>query len=385
MTDTAEARDRARRYRENLQGELDGVAMYEALAELESDEHLAELYRRLAATERNHARMWAGKLAEATASHTGKLRPPPAGPSARARFLIWLARRFGPGLLLSILAVEEQRGQTMYDDQPEAQGTTLPADERSHARVLQTLVESDSGGLSGSGIARFEGRHSSVGGNSLRAAVLGANDGLVSNLALVMGVAGADISNDAVLVAGFAGLLAGAISMALGEWLSVQSSRELYEHQIEVEAVELAEIPEEEREELILIYEAKGLAREEAEALADKILSDPDTALNTLSREELGIDPDELGGSPWRAAGASFLLFTLGAIFPVAPFLFLSGWPGVLTSLVASGLALFAVGAAITLLTGRGILRSGIRQMLLGLLAAAVTFGIGTLMGVAVS
>ncbi len=353
--------------------------MYRALADLESDPHLSELYQRLAATEERHAQLWADKL-EAAGTPRGKTRP-----TRRARILIWLAGRFGPSMLVSTLAAQEQAGQFMYDDQAEAAGTTLPADERSHARILRTVVGDNSGGIAGPSLARFEGRHSAVGGNALRAAVLGANDGLVSNLALVTGVAGASISNGAVLIAGFAGLLAGSISMALGEWLSVQSSRELYSRQIDIERREIAEVPEEEAEELTLIYQAKGMPEDQARALATHIMQDPETALDTLAREELGIDPGELGGSAWQAAFTSFFLFAGGAIIPVIPFLLTTGFPAVAISLALSGIALFVVGAGITLITGRSVLQSGFRQMAFGLAAAAITFGIGSLLGVAVA
>jgi VIT1/CCC1 family predicted Fe2+/Mn2+ transporter len=223
-----------------------------------------------------------------------------------------------------------------------------------------------------------------VGGNALRAAVLGANDGLVSVLSLVMGVAGAHSSNSAILVAGLAGTLAGACAMAMGEWLSVQSARELAQRQISIERDELAEAPEEEQEELSLIYQAKGLQREEADTLAAKLMEDKENVLDTLTREELGIDPEELGGSAWEAAITSFFLFFVGAISPVAPFLFLSGTPAIVISLAASGFALFVIGAAITLLTGRGVLYSGLRQLLIGMAAAGVTFGIGRLIGISV-
>ena len=232
---------------------------------------------------------------------------------------------------------------------------------------------------------QLEGRHRSTGGNALRAAVLGANDGLVSNLSLVMGVAGATLAGNSVLIAGVAGLLAGAISMALGEWLSVQSSRELYTHQIETEKEEIATAPEEEAEELALIYEARGLSPETARALAAQIISRPESAIDTLAREELGIDPSELGGSAWEAAITSFVLFAMGAIIPVAPFIFTSGMPAVYISIALSALGLFGLGAAITLFTGRTVLYSGFRMVVFGLIAAAVTFGIGRLIGISIA
>jgi len=219
----------------------------------------------------------------------------------------------------------------------------------------------------------------------LRAAVLGANDGLVSNLSLVMGVAGATLAGQGVLIAGVAGLLAGAISMALGEWLSVQSSRELYEHQIATEAEEIQTSPEEEAEELALIYESRGFDKETAHSLAAKVLENTDTALDTLAREELGVNPEDLGGSAWEAAITSFILFALGAIIPVAPFIFMTGMSAVYLSIGLSTLGLFALGAVITLFTGRTVLCSGMRMVIFGLVAAAVTFGIGRLIGVSIS
>ena len=238
--------------------------------------------------------------------------------------------------------------------------------------------------MNGNTLAQIEGRHRTVGSNSLRAAVLGASDGLLSNLNLVMGVSGADLANNSILVTGMAGLLAGSCSMALGEWLSVQSSRELYERQIKIERREVAEVPDEEEEELALIYEAKGLPEAQARTLAAKIMTNQTTALDTLAREELGIDPDELGGSAWAAAITSFFLFAIGAIIPVAPFILLTGNHAVVASLLVSGLGLFVIGAGITLLTGRSIFYSGMRQVVFGFAAAAITFGVGRLIGITI-
>ncbi|MFQ5340876.1 MAG: VIT1/CCC1 transporter family protein [Anaerolineae bacterium] len=371
--------DDVAQYRANWQDEIDSAALYRVLAEIEQQPQLAEVYRRLAAVEEKHAQFWEKQLRAAG------VEAPPRRPSWRSRVLAWLARRFGPQFVLPTVTSMEQADSREYQAQAETRTTELPAEERSHSRVLQAMTSMSRGGLEGAAIARLEGRHRAVGGNALRAAVLGANDGLVSNLSLVMGVAGADLSNQAILITGLAGLLAGAISMALGEWLSVQSSRELYQHQIEIEAQEIAAVPEEEEEELALIYQAKGLPEDQARALAARLMADEATALDTLAREELGIDPEELGGSAWEAAGASFLLFAMGAIVPVAPFAFLSGLTAVAVSLGASALALFVIGAAITLMTGRSVLFSGMRQALFGLAAAAVTYWIGWLMGVSLA
>jgi VIT1/CCC1 family predicted Fe2+/Mn2+ transporter len=236
--------------------------------------------------------------------------------------------------------------------------------------------------MEGRALARLEGRHRAVGGNALRAAVLGANDGLVSNLSLVMGVAGAQLSDQGVLITGLAGLLAGACSMAMGEWLSVQSARELAQRQLAIEAEEIRAVPHEEQQELALIYEAKGLTPDNARRVASQLMADEGKALEVLAQEELGIDPAELGGSPWEAAAMSFVLFTLGAILPVAPFMVLSGMSAVGASLGVSAVALFGIGAAITLFTGRNALYAGSRQLLFGLAAAGLTYGIGRLLGV---
>lgn len=362
------------RWRANLQGEVDGAHIYRAMAANAGDERLATLYLRLAQTEDRHAALWRDRLRWAG-------QPTDLQPTLRARVLALLARRFGAAVVAPIMAVEEREGRTMYDHQPEAAGTSLPADERSHARLLHTIT----GGVSGPLLARFEGRHRAIGGNALRAGVLGANDGLVSNFSLVMGVAGASGSGAPVIIAGVAGLLAGSLSMALGEWLSVQSARELYERQIATEAEELRIFPSEEEEELRLIYEAKGLPAEDARLLAHRIITgDPAVALDTMAREELGIDPAELGGSPWTAALTSFSLFAAGAIVPVLPFLVATGSAAIAASAVLSGLALFGLGAAITLLTGKDPLRAGLRQVAFGLAAAAITYGIGALVGAAV-
>jgi VIT1/CCC1 family predicted Fe2+/Mn2+ transporter len=367
------------RYRDNWQDEVDGAAIYRAMAAAEGDQALAEIYGRLAETEERHAAFWAERLDKAGGSPPAEPRP-----SWRARFLIFLSRRLGPGILLSTMTDREQANQHAYDDQPEAGGTPLAAEEQSHARLLDQVSSMTSPGVAAGSIAKLEGRHRAVGGNTLRAAVLGANDGLVSNLSLVMGVAGASVASKDILITGLAGLLAGACSMAMGEWISVQSSRELYQRQLTTEREEIREFPEGEREELALLYRSKGLPEEEALRLADQIMSDENRALDEMARQELGIDPEELGGSAWIAAGSSFVFFIAGAIIPVAPYFFLAGGAAVATTVVASALGLLAIGALITVMTGRSALFSGVRQLLIGLAAAGVTFGIGSLIGAAV-
>ncbi|WP_341251841.1 VIT1/CCC1 transporter family protein [Euzebya pacifica] len=375
--------DDVARFRENFVEEVNAAWLYRVAADIEEDEAVAGVYLRLAETEERHAELWADRLRDAGEA------VPSTAPSSRSRMLGWLAKRWGVGVLSNVMASTERAGRTMYDNQPEAAGTSLPADERSHAVILDALRRESAaapgnGGVRGGVLARLEGRHRAVGGNALRAAVLGANDGLVSNTSLVMGIAGAAFAADAVLLTGLAGLLAGAISMALGEWLSVQSSRELNQAQIATERAEILEMPEAEAEELALIYQAKGMSQEEAERAAADIMSDPDAFLDTMVREELGIDPDELGGSAWQAAGTSFALFSLGAIVPVIPFFWLAGGAAVILSLALAGIALFALGATTALITGTGVVRTGTRSLLLGLIAAGVTYGIGVVLGVTV-
>ena len=291
-----------------------------------------------------------------------------------------LARTFGPRVVLPSVATFEQVDQAIYDRQAETSTTSMREQERSHARVLRYLMSGSPRGIAGETLARLEGRHRAVGGNTLRAAVLGANDGLTSNLALVMGVAGANLATRSVLLSGVAGLLAGACSMAIGEWVSVQSARELYERQVKTEAAELREVPDEEQEELALIYEAKGLPRAEAEEVARRLMGDEQAALDAMTREELGLDPDQLGGSPNTAAGSSFVLFALGAVVPLVPYLAgAGGWTAVLAAVGCAAVALFGIGALITLLTGRSAWFSGTRQLVFGLAAAGVTFGLGAL------
>ena len=360
----------------NWQDEIDSAAIYRALAAKESQAQLAQVYRRLAEVEENHAAFWEEKLRAAGQTI------PPRKPTWRARTMAWLAQRFGASFILPTLTDLESADSSSYDQQADAKAAAMPAEERSHERLLKTIT--GRAGMSGSTVARLEGRHRAVAGNALRAAVLGANDGLLSNFSLIMGVAGAEQSGHTILIAGLAGLMAGAGSMALGEWISVQSSRELYHHQIGIEQRELEDIPAEEEEELKLIYQSKGLSEDAAGKLAHELISEPSTALDTLSREELGIDPDELGGSAWEAGITSFFLFAVGAIIPIAPFALFNGQWAVIASVIISGAGLFGIGALITLMTGRGVLYSGGRQLLFGLIAAALTFGIGKIVGVAV-
>jgi VIT1/CCC1 family predicted Fe2+/Mn2+ transporter len=366
------------RFRRNWQKEIDGVALYTALSEIAKQAEMKDVYRRLAESEVAHAAYWEQRIVESGGPILTRR------PSWRAQTLAWLGKRFGPQLILPTVVGNENADSRAYDFQPEEAAKKMSADEKSHARLLTAASGDPQAGMTGSLVAKGEGRHKSAGGNALRAAVLGANDGLVSNLSLVMGVAGAALSSQSILITGLAGLLAGAGSMALGEWLSVQSSRELYQRQIQIEKDELEARPEEEQAELALIYQSKGLPKDRAEELAMHIIQNSTSALDTLSREELGIDPDELGGSAWEAAFTSFFLFAVGAIVPVIPFIFISGTTAVLISIIISAFGLFGIGAAITLMTGRSVLYSGMRMVLFGLVAAGLTYAIGRLIGVSI-
>jgi len=359
-----------RRYRENYRSEREGVALYRALAAAEKDPKRAAIFDKLARAEERHAARWAELLRAAGEP------VPEAPPSLRVRVLGTLAGTLGTQRVLPIVSTFEARDQDHYRGQPEAAG--LPAEERSHGRTLRAL-EARGGGLEG--ILARERWHRRGGGGSLRAAVFGVNDGLVSNLALVMGVAGADVGPELVRLTGVAGLLAGAFSMAAGEYVSMRVQKELFEQQLALERAELESSPEEEEEELALIYQAKGIPEDEARALASRIISDPRTALDTLAREELGLDPAALG-SPGGAAASSFVAFASGAVVPVLPYLVTSGAAAFGASAALSGLALFGVGAALSLFTARGPLASGLRMFAVGLLAAIVTFAVGRWLGV---
>ena len=390
-----------------LRMEQDSVALYDALAAIEKDERRAAAFRGIAAGERRHAAMWAERLRALGADV-----PAPGRPRARVRFVLFVARLFGTRAVAEMVRGLEGNEERVYEARaalPEAHA--IAAEEREHAAIWRRLGEAEAvvpveaaraAGEAGTAEAtavavRRRGRIiSSVseitdrerwhrgGAGTMRAIVFGASDGLVSNLSLVMGVAGATAEPGFILLSGIAGLLAGAFSMAAGEYISVRSQVEILERQIALERAELATLPEEEKEELVAIYRSKGLPEEDARRVAEHIFADPAMALETLIREELGLDPNELA-SPWAAAGGSFIAFTIGAIVPVLPYLpLLYGGAGVsfVLSFGLSLAALFVVGALVSLLTGRSLLFSGFRQVMIGAAAAIVTYGVGRLIGV---
>lgn len=332
--------------------EQESAYLYTVMSEVEPDRRLAEMNAQLARRALAQAARWSDE-AERLAAPL-----PPFSPSGRARLVAWLVRRLGIRRLLPVLSAIKVRGLSAYRT-PTPPGHPWPVAAPNEV-----------------------GRHRGVGsGGNLRAAVFGVNDGLVSNASLIFGVAGAAVEPRAVVLTGMAGLLAGALSMAAGEFISVTSQREFYERQIGLEREELTLYPAEEAEELALVYAARGIPLDEARRLAGRIFADPRHALDTLAREELGLNPDDLG-SPWGAARSSFLAFVSGAIIPLAPFLVLSGSRASAVSAVVSALGLFGVGAAMSLFTGRHPVPSGLRMVGIGSVAVLVTYAIGALIGV---
>ena len=379
---------------ENLKLERDAIVLYDALAAIEKEPNRAQAFRTIAANERRHADVWATKLRELGADV-----PPAGAPRVRVRAIIWLARAFGTSAVSDLVQALEGDEEQAYEGQLSPEVVAIAADEREHAEIWKRLDGGNAAAAATDPSAfraahqerpagssgRDERWHRTGQSGTLRAVIFGVSDGLVSNTSLVMGVAGAATAGKSrfILLAGIAGLLAGAFSMAAGEYISMQSQRELYERQIALERAELEMMPAEEQAELATIYRSKGFDAAEADAIAERLFRDPEHALDTLIREELGLDPDELG-SPWGAAGGSFLAFAVGAVIPVLPFLFIAGQAAIVVSLVLSLLAMFAVGVGVSLLTGRGAIFSGLRQVGIGAAAAAVTFLVGRVIGVTV-
>ena len=365
--------------KDQLQTEVDTAFLYDSIAAIQSDDNLTRVLHSLSDIEKGHAQHMLNKVLTFESNYKMPL------PSSRAKLQLKMGKLFGYNSIISSLSNIEKQFAVNAIKNKIGSGEKPSGFEHNHLKIIEAVNNNAALIVSGGFLSKFESRHKSVGGNALRAAVLGSNDGLVSNMSLVMGVAGAAVSNNTILLTGIAGLLAGAISMALGEWLSVQSSRELNQRQIDLETEELEASPEEEKKELVLLYQAKGMNIVEAQKLADKAFENPETAIDAIITEELGIDKEELGGSAWEAAIASFILFSIGAIIPLYPFMFLDGKNAILLSVGSSVVGLFGIGAAITLLTGKKVLFSGLRQVSFGLAAAAITYGIGSLIGVSLA
>lgn len=368
-----------KKLKDQLQTEVDTAFLYTSIATIQNDENLKKVLLSLAKIEEGHANHLLTKI---KLTHPEVFMPAESG---RAKIQLKVGKIFGySSIITNLSSIEKQFAENTIKNKIKT-GEKLTGFEHNHLNIIEAINQNEALNVSGGFLSKFESRHKSVGGNALRAAVLGSNDGLVSNMSLVMGVAGAAVSNNSILLTGCAGLLAGAISMALGEWLSVQSSRELNMRQIELEMEELEASPEEEKKELVLLYQAKGMSLHEAQKLADKAFENSETALDAIITEELGIDKEELGGSAWEAAIASFLLFAIGAIIPLYPFIIFEGKSAILLSIASSIVGLFGIGASITLLTGKNIWFSGFRQVGFGLAAAAITYGIGSLIGVSLA
>jgi len=363
---------------EMIQIEVDAAYLYNRLADAEDNPTISDAYRRLAAIEQTHV-----DKAVVKANLEGIPVKSPA-PSWRAKMLNRLGKMLGYEYVTGTLMDTEKSISNAIVTQKTIKGLPITGAESRHVQILESIRIADKK-VPGDKLSQIEGKHRNIGGNALRAAVLGANDGLVSNMSLIMGVAGATAGGKEVMVAGIAGLLAGAISMSLGEWISVKSSQELYERQIAVEMDELENEPEEEIKELTLLYMAKGIPEQEASKLASEAMQDESHAKQILIREELGINPEDLKGSAMEAAITSFILFAIGAILPLIPFFFTSNNTAIISSLVVSTFGLFLIGTAITLFTGKSIWYSGTRQVIFGLIAAAVTFGIGKIIGVSIA
>lgn len=335
---------------ESWQEEKQSAWLYRVVAECERGTPREALFNELAQAAEEQAAIWLVAITQ-----RGGQPPAPFQPDVRTRIVARLTRAFKPRAMRGVLAAMKVRGMALYSHHP--------------PHPMPTRLD-DIGKRHQSGAA----------GNALRAGVFGINDGLVSNAALIYGVAGAAPEPSIIVLTGVAGLLAGAFSMASGEYVSVRSQREMFEYQIGLERDELEKYPREEAAELALIYTAKGMPAEEARRLADALMQDPERALDTLAREELGLNPDELG-SPWVAATSSFAAFTAGAALPLLPFLFGHG-DALTASIALTALGLFAVGASMSLFTGRRAVLSGLRMLGIGGAAGLATYFIGAWLGV---
>ena len=332
--------------------EKESAWLYRQVAAAEPDPHHRRLFEQLAEAAEEQAQRWLESVRRGGTTATLVFRP-----STRARVVARLLHWLGPRALRSVLAAMKLRGLSVYSG-PAVTGHEMPT----------TLAE-------------VGARHRGGLGGNLRATVFGINDGLLANASLVMGMAGAGGPPSLVWVTGVAGLMAGALSMASGEYVSVRSQREMYEYQIALERAEIAEYPEEEAEELALIYAARGMPLTQAREVSQTLLARPEHALDVLAREELGLSP-ELLGSPWGAAGASFLAFAVGAAVPLIPFLAgATGTTAVVSAAALTAATLFVVGLAISLFTGRHALRGALRMVLIGGAAGLLTYLLGRSLG----
>ena len=360
----------------NLLDERDGAALYEGLARHEKDPEKARSFREIAEAERRHAEIWAKKLAK-----EGVVLPPDR-PSSRIRALIWLARRLGTAAVVPMVLQAEGDDAAKYDAQG-GDAVAIADEEREHRRTLVGMSRGQPTDARELIATRERWHRSSSAAGSIRAAIFGMNDGLLSNLSLILGVSGAGVEPRTVVVTGFAGLLAGAFSMAAGEYTSVASQRDLLQRQVEMERREIAEAPEEEAAELALIFKQKGLSTEQASRTAAELLKNPESAADTLVREELGLDPTDLG-SPMGAAVSSFAMFAVGATIPILPFLLATGNVAIAASAALAFVVLAGVGGLVGFLSGTSVVLSAARMAGLATLAAGVTYAVGRAFGATV-
>ncbi len=360
----------------NLVDERDGAALYEGLARHEKDPEKARSFREIALAERRHADMWAKKLEKEGVAL------PPDRPSSRVRALIWLAHRLGTAAVVPMVLEAEATDADKYDAQG-GDAAPIADEEREHRKTLVGMTRGQPTEARDIIAVRERWHRSSSAAGSIRAAIFGMNDGLVSNLSLILGVAGAGVEPRTVVVTGFAGLLAGAFSMAAGEYTSVASQRDLLQRQVDMERREIEEAPEEEAAELALIFKQKGLSTEQASRTAAELLKNPESAADTLVREELGLDPTDLG-SPTNAALSSFAMFSVGAFVPLVPFLLATGNVAAGVSAALAFLVLAGVGGLVGFLSGTSVVLSAVRMAGLAALAAGVTYAVGRLFGATV-
>ena len=363
----------ANRYKEYLRSEIEAASMYKILAQFETDPEKSEIFEQLSQSEIKHAQHWSEKLGNPTTDVTLQTSTP------KLIYIRMVCSLFGPKKILPWLARIESKEIGAYVH--EVEGQELLEEEKNHARILSKMALENPDNQQ-----VREVWHTHGSGGSVRAAVLGINDGLVSNFCLMMGVAGGTTpygNFDFIILAGVAALVAGSLSMATGEYISVRSQKDIYEHQIDIERAELEEWPEEEEAELVLIYRAKGIEESQAKVIASALMADPNRALDTMAREELGLNPQDLG-SPWSAAISSLLAFALGALIPIIPILFSSGNISIILSAIFSSLALFNVGGIVSVASGKNIFVGATRMLLAGTLAATVTYGVGYLLGISI-
>jgi len=360
----------ATNWKHHLQDEIDAAYLYRQLAQAEKDETRRDIYQRLALVEDKHVRQWQNLLREA-----GEKIEDETNPSSRARFMCWLARRFGAGFIAPSLLAEEARevknylklAAEMALPQAREMATEIARESAHHAGTLAKLLDKSG-----------EPWHAVSSGGMLRSVVYGFNDGLTANFGLVAGVLGASVDAHALLVAGVAGMIADALSMGSSGYLAAKSEAEVYAHEIALEREEIRLMPEIEAEELALIYEAKGVSATRAQEMANTMLASPERMLQEKIREELEISPAAL--SPLKDGIVTGVATAFGALIPVLPFFIFDFSIALWFAFAVSMLAHFGVGAARSFFTGRGVWRSGFDMFIVGLGVAIVGYVAGDLM-----